>query len=347
MGDAPNLADGTTEALGGFTQNIQAIVPTGLDQVAGQLELKLDGNQQLTDAVMQFAGDPRAFFFLQADDALVESLELFVGQAMFADVQCHAADKHQQHGNQRDGGDCQHGAVDTLGDFIAGLLGGLLDVFEVDTSAEHPAPTVQHHHVGELVGDRAGRGFFPGVTLETGAGFCAFQQGLNHRQTVRVGHVPKVFADQLGLPRVHQAATLAVINEEVTVDAEAEFAQFFEHALLCHFVTLAIGIQRLDQALGHFYVVFQLRAFTGEDAVFDQLRLLFAELSILDDDQRANNRNRQDQRQDTEGNNFVFELHIYSCPDRATVRQGRWRVSWWGHDRPKRPSLRQRKEPSD
>jgi hypothetical protein len=39
-------------------------------------------------------------------------------------------------------------------------------------------------------------------------------------------------AYQIRLPRMHQAAALVVINEEVTVDAKTQLSQFFEHLLL-------------------------------------------------------------------------------------------------------------------
>jgi hypothetical protein len=69
-----------------------------------------------------------------------------------------------------------------------------------------------------------------------------------------------------------------VVDEEITVDAEAELAQFFEHLLLGWASLWPSVVERLDQAFGHFHVVFQFRALAGQNAVFDQLRLLIAQL---------------------------------------------------------------------
>ncbi|MNO01648.1 hypothetical protein D3C81_2218540 [compost metagenome] len=75
---------------------------------------------------------------------------------------------------------------------------------------------------------------------------------------------------------------------------------------------MAVVVQRVDQALRHFDVVFQFGALAGQDAVFDQLRLLIAQLAVQGDDQGADDGDRQDQRQDTERDDFVFELHLGS-----------------------------------
>ncbi|MNL30803.1 hypothetical protein D3C87_1525610 [compost metagenome] len=113
---------------------------------------------------------------------------------------------------------------------------------------------------------------------------------------------------------MHQAAAFVVVDEEVAVDAEAELAQFFQHSLLGLGIAVAVVVQRLDQALGHFHVVFQLRALARQNAVFDQLRLLIAQLAIEGNHQRADDGNGQHQRQNPEGDDLVFELHVDSCP---------------------------------
>ena len=108
---------------------------------------------------------------------------------------------------------------------------------------------------------------------------------------------------------MHQAAALAVVDEEVAIDPETELAQFFQHQLLGMGVTLAVVVERRDQALRHGDVVFQFRTFARQNAVFDQLRLLIAQLTVQGDHQRADDRDSQDQGQDPQGNDFVLELH--------------------------------------
>ncbi|MNR27048.1 hypothetical protein D3C85_1442990 [compost metagenome] len=105
-----------------------------------------------------------------------------------------------------------------------------------------------------------------------------------------------------------------VVDEKVAVDAEAELAQFLQHLLLGMGIAVAVVVQRLDQALGHFHVVLQLRALARQNAVFDQLRLLVTQLAIQGNHQGANDRNGQHQRQNAEGDDLVFELHVHSCP---------------------------------
>ncbi|MNP03783.1 hypothetical protein D3C76_956790 [compost metagenome] len=140
------------------------------------------------------------------------------------------------------------------------------------------------------------------------------EQRLDHRQAVGVLHVPQVLAHQFRLARVHQAAAFMVVDEEIAVDAEAELAQFFEHLLLGALIALAVVVQRLDQAFRHFDVVFQFRALAHQDAVFDQLRLLITQLAVEGNHQGANDGNGQHQRQNAEGDDLVFELHVHSCP---------------------------------
>jgi len=85
----------------------------------------------------------------------VRRWSFFIGQAMFADVQRHAAGEHKQHRHKGHRRNRPHGFTDALSHLGTRLLGGAFDVFKVDTGAEHPAPTIQHHHVGELVGHLA------------------------------------------------------------------------------------------------------------------------------------------------------------------------------------------------
>lgn len=139
-------------------------------------------------------------------------------------------------------------------------------------------------------------------------------------RAVGVLHVPEVLPHQFRLAGMHEAAALAVVHEKVTVDAEAELAQFFQDLLLCALVSPTVVIQRGDQALRHLDIVLQLRALARQDAVFDQLRLLIAQLAIERDHQGADDRDGQDQRQNPEGDDFVFEQHLYSCPDSAGRR---------------------------
>ncbi|MNH99115.1 hypothetical protein D3C73_518760 [compost metagenome] len=233
---------------------------------------------------------------------------------MLADVEGHAGGEDEQHRDEGDHGNRHHGLADAHGHFGTGLLGGAFDVFEVDAGTEHPAPAIEHHHVGELVGHLAGGGFVPGIALKTFARLRAFEQRLDHRQAVGIFHVPQVLAHQFRLARMHQAAAFVVVDEEVAVDAKAELAQFFQHLLLGTGIAVAVVVQGRDQALGHFHVVFQLRALARQNAVFDQLRLLIAQLAIEGNHQRADDGNGQHQRQNPEGDDLVFELHVDSCP---------------------------------
>ncbi|MCY1552991.1 hypothetical protein D9M68_894300 [compost metagenome] len=109
---------------------------------------------------------------------------------MLADVERQAAGEHQQHSNQCHGGDGQHGGADAACHLFPRLLDGLLHIFQIDTGTEHPIPAVEHHDVGQLIGDLPGGRFLPVVALEAIAGCGAFQQSLDHRQTVWIGHAP-------------------------------------------------------------------------------------------------------------------------------------------------------------
>ena len=86
---------------------------------------------------------------------------------MLADIQGHAGGEDEQHRHQCDHGNRHHRLANAFGDFGTGLLGSAFDVFKVDAGAEHPAPTVEHHHISELVGHLAGGGFVPGVAFES------------------------------------------------------------------------------------------------------------------------------------------------------------------------------------
>ncbi|MNZ80962.1 hypothetical protein D3C78_996170 [compost metagenome] len=258
---------------------------------------------------MQLPRHPRALLLLQAEDALVERLQLAVGQPVLLDAQGQAAGEHHQHHDQGHAGNGDHGGEDAAGDLGADLAGGLLDVLQVDAGAEHPAPALQHRHVGQLVGLPPARRLAPGIALEAVAARGALQQRLHRGQAVGVGHVPQVLADQLGLARVHQVAALGVVDEEVAVRAEAELGQDRQRLLLGVGVAAAAVVQRGDEAECHGHVVLQLGPLAGEDGVLDQLRLLLAELLVLPDDQGADHRYRQQQGQDAEGNDLVLELH--------------------------------------
>ncbi|MNZ86612.1 hypothetical protein D3C78_1054340 [compost metagenome] len=259
---------------------------------------------------MQFARHPRALLLLQVEDALVERLQLAVGQPVFPDAEGQTGGAYQQHGDQRHAGDGDHGGVDAVGDLLAHLAGRLLDILEVEAGAEHPAPALQHHHIGQLVGFLTAGGLAPGVALEAVAGGGAGQQRLHGGQAVGVGHVPQVLADQLGLARVHQVAAAGVVDEEVAVCAEADLGQRGQRLLLRVRIAASAGMQRGDHAHRHGHVVLQLGALAGEDRMLDQLDLLLPQALVLHDDQRADDRRGQQQREDAESDDFVLELHV-------------------------------------
>ena len=79
-------------------------------------------------------------------------------------------------------------------------------------------------------------------------------------------------------------------------------------------VTVAVVVQRRDQALRHFHVVFQFGTLARQNAVFDQLCLLITQLAIEGNHQRTDDGDGQYQRQNPERDDFVFELHLDSCP---------------------------------
>ncbi|MNP83847.1 hypothetical protein D3C76_1829100 [compost metagenome] len=60
MGKAADLANRITQPLGGDSQRAQALVVglCAIQQMTGQFELKFDRDQNLADAVVQFAGNP-------------------------------------------------------------------------------------------------------------------------------------------------------------------------------------------------------------------------------------------------------------------------------------------------
>ena len=53
-----HFANRLAQAFSGVSQNAQAFVLSVLQNMAGQFELKLDRDQHLTDAIVQFAGNP-------------------------------------------------------------------------------------------------------------------------------------------------------------------------------------------------------------------------------------------------------------------------------------------------
>ncbi|MNN80053.1 hypothetical protein D3C81_1967490 [compost metagenome] len=86
-------------------------------------------------------------------------------------------------------------------------------------------------------------------------------------------------------------------------------------------IAMAIVVEGGDQAPRHRYVVFKLCALTDQNTVFDQLCLLVTQLVVQGDDKRADSGNSQYKWQDPQGDNFVFELHSYSCPDLVRDQQ--------------------------
>ncbi|MNY04868.1 hypothetical protein D3C86_1375700 [compost metagenome] len=281
--------------------------------MTGQFEAELDRHQQLADAVVQLAGNPRTLLLLGTDDALRQQLQLAVGQALLADIQGQASGRHQQHRHQRHAGQRPHGAADVLRHLGPRLLGGQFDIIEIEAGADHPVPALEHHHVGELFGQLAGGRFLPLIALEAVAAARAEQQRLDRLDPMRIGHVHQVAADQLRLARVHQVAPLAVVDEEIAIAAVIEAEQDAQHLLLGDGIVATAGIQRRDRAQAQFDVVLQLGLLAGDDAGLDQQFLLLAQALGMRQHQRADHGNGQQQRQNGEGDDLLFELHGGRC----------------------------------
>ncbi|MNN32824.1 hypothetical protein D3C81_1465560 [compost metagenome] len=102
---------------------------------------------------------------------------------------------------------------------------------------------------------------------------------------------------------------MLVVHEEVAIKAEVSLGQDLQGALASRIIVGTAFIQRRDEAHRQAQVVSQLCLLRRHDAAFHQAGLFLFQLAALSKYEDADEQHREDQRQHTEGDDLVLELH--------------------------------------
>ncbi len=249
--------------------------------VGGRLQQQLDRHQQLADAVVQLARQPRAFFFLRLHHALRQLPQLGVGLAVLAHIERQAAGGHQQDADRGNHADPGHGLADIGLRPRIELAQGALHVVEIDACAQHPVPLRHGDHVTQLGGQLLRGGLSPHITHRPTAGAGRGDQLLDGERALWVTQAPQILPDQLGLARVHQVAALQVVEKEVAVGAVVQARQGLHGGVAGGRIVVARAHHRRDRALRQFYVVAQLDFLALQVGRLDQRALVACQLGGL------------------------------------------------------------------
>ena len=169
------------------------------------------------------------------------------------------------------------------------------------------------------------------------------QQVLDHGLAAGVVQAPEVLADQFRLARVHQVLALQVVDEEIAVVAEFHLRQQRQRAFAGG-VAVAGVLQRGDGAVGQADVVAQLAFLAAEPGAFHHLFFALGQLQALHVDGHGNGRQRHQQGDGGQQQDFQAQLHQGICISATSACCGASRGSGHAERAGSPPILRLRRE---
>ena len=252
-----------------------------LHAIQRRLNQQFDDHQGLAGAIMQLSGQVGALLFLGTDHLAGEQLQLGITDAALAELEQHRGGKNQRHAQPPRACNPQQRGVGVAFQVFVELAHGRVHIIEVHAGANHPAPAFQHGHVTQLGGLHLSRGAQPVVDHKATAGASAFQQHADGRLTMGVAQLDQVFANQLGLARVHEVGARHVVEEEIAVRAVVQMGQLLHHLFLDVIVISPLVVQGADGAHGQGHVVPQLLLLDRHDGGAKLQTSAFIETALL------------------------------------------------------------------
>src|SRR5690554_2094703 len=127
-----------------------------------------------------------------------------------------------QNGQEDDDAKANQDVVDCAGPELG------LNVIQVDTGSNHPAPGGKPLHIADFVHRLAGTGHGPAIVIEACAAvFDDFDKLVEYCATVRILVGGQILAVKVGTHRVHEHDWLQVIDPEIVITA---ITQLFDGA---------------------------------------------------------------------------------------------------------------------
>src|SRR6056297_2135576 len=215
--DAAHLLDGGGEVRGTAVERVSGArvargqpPPRGCERIA-------HADEDLADAVVQFARDAPALFLLRVEYPLRQPLEFGIGEAALADGDEEPGDENEDQREDRRPADEEERALHARLHLLARGGDGGGHLVDEDARADRPAPVLQADNVGHHLRALAGR--WPGPDEAVIAPARARQP----YQLVGDGHARGILEpgpvapDEFGAPGADEVGAVIVEYEEIAV----------------------------------------------------------------------------------------------------------------------------------